>query len=653
MKKLDISREEKKAISVYLSDRQASLKMLTNFDPIDYVKHYNEGLVLYGNPENENEIADGKERFREDIDNFVNIYAAMYKTMLQRKIDGNDEKIVLYRGENNSNIKELAGKNRKILATSKEKKDAAKYCGDDPAIIELTVDSDVPYLDITKDAYDKAEVEEVIIAPFSFIDHIELDKADSKIHYKGNVTRKELADIPKDDITNNRRAVTNGFNKNIRNMFEYDALDNKKSAKALELYNSMIIYKGKLLSMLEGMCKEKEIELDQRYQEQKGEIDAQNQKQAFDKFRRVRNQSLEIFKNMYNDVYALFANMTDDQKKFEDKADTYGVKCEEKIDASQCNEIIKNIYSNQKQYEKEIEELNISVNSDAKDIEDAEQLLRPKLETLVSLYVEKTEEFKKIRGYFARSSEKAINKNLYNKVFKLIKENKISKIKDSKKQVEEEKIGFFGKLFGKEKLRREKIKNFELQIQLEEKRTPEERAEYSVMDILSDMYAYELMNNSSDKVNELLNQNGNKITEEVLKELENGFNPEMKKINDQVFYNEKDLDLIDISETTAQASNNYSKANLPMPVNGKKIKTRVELDYFRQINGYLQTEIEKANNNKTMKNDLVNEDTNTKFIKMLINIENRTGNIVRNSVQKDKAEIENNQRNELDERAAG
>ena len=86
------------------------------------------------------------------------------------------------------------------------------------------------------------------------------------------------------------------------------------------------------------------------------------------------------------------------------------------------------------------------------------------------------------------------------------------------------------------------------------------------MDILSDMYAYELMNNTSEKVNELLNKNGNKITEEVLKELEDGFNPDMKKINDQIFYNEKDLELIDISETTAQASNNYYKANLPMPV---------------------------------------------------------------------------------------
>ena len=270
---------------------------------------------------------------------------------------------------------------------------------------------------------------------------------------------------------------------------------------------------------------------------------------------------------------------------------------------------------------------------------------------LVNLYVEKTEEFKNIRGYFARNSEKAINKNLYNKVFKLIKENKISKIKESKKQTEEEKIGFFGKLFGKEKLRREKIKNFDLQIQLEEKRLPEERADYSIMDILSDMYAYELMNNTSDKVNELLNQNGNKITEEVLKELEDGFNPEMKKINDQIFYNEKDLELIDISETTAQASNNYSKANLPMPVAGKKIKTKVELDYFKQINGYLQTEIEKVNNNKTMKNDFVNENTNTKFTKMLINIENRTENIVNGGMKKDKAEVENN-KEEIDERAA-
>ena len=112
--------------------------------------------------------------------------------------------------------------------------------------------------------------------------------------------------------------------------------------------------------MLEGMCKEKENELDQKYKEQKGEIDAQNQKQAFDKYRRVRNQSLETFKNMYNDIYTLFANMTDDQRKYDDKAETYGVKCDEKIDVTQCNNIIKNIYTNEKQYEKEIEDLNIS-----------------------------------------------------------------------------------------------------------------------------------------------------------------------------------------------------------------------------------------------------------------------------------------------------
>ena len=650
MKKLDISREEKKAISVYLSDRKASLMMLSNFDPINYVKQYKEGQILYGNPENENEIADGKERFREDIDNFVNIYAAMYKTMLQRKINGDEENVIVYRGDTNSNIKEYLGKNRKLLVTHKDKKEAAKECGKDPVIIEFTINDNVPYLDITKDKFSDATTEEVIIAPFSHVDSIEFENADSKIHYNGNVVRKELADIPKDDITNNRRAVTNGFMKNIRNMFEYDSLENKKTAEADELFNSMIVYKGKLLSMLEGMCKEKEKELDQKYKEQKGEIDAQNQKQAFDKYRRVRNQSLEIFKNMYNDVYALYANMTDDQRKYEDKAETYGVKCDEKIDANQCNNIIKHIYTNEKQYEKEIEDLNITTESQAEDIDNAEQLLRPKLEALVSLYVEKTEEFKTIRAYFARNSEKVINKNLYNKVFKLIKENKISKIKESKKQVEEEKIGFFGKLFGREKLRREKIKNFDLQIKLEEKRMPEERLEYSIMDILSDMYAYELMNNPSERVNELLNQNGNKITEEVLKELENGFNPEMKKINDQIFYNEKDLELIDISETTAQASNNYSKANLPMPVTGKKIKTKVELDYFKQINGYLQTEIEKVDNNKTITNDIVNEDTNSKFIKILANIENRTGKLVQDEVQA--KGIEESRDTILDDKAA-
>ena len=54
MKKLDVSKDEKKSISIFLSDRQASIKMLTNFDPIDYVKLYEDGVLLYGNPENPN-----------------------------------------------------------------------------------------------------------------------------------------------------------------------------------------------------------------------------------------------------------------------------------------------------------------------------------------------------------------------------------------------------------------------------------------------------------------------------------------------------------------------------------------------------------------------------------------------------------------------
>ena len=630
MKKLDVSKDEKKSISIFLSDRQASIKMLTNFDPIDYVKLYEDGVLLYGNPENPNELANGKERFREDIDNFVNIYAAMYKDMLQRRMDDNKQSKEFVRGENNANIKDMNGKNRKILAVCENEDEAKKYCGDDAAIIRITADSDVPYLDISKEKFSSASKDdETIIAPFTKIDDIELEKANKNIvYYNAKVSKQELADVPKDDITNNRRAVTNGFERNIKNIFEYNNLENKKTAHALELYNKTIIYKGKLLTMLEGMCKEKEKELEEKYTELKNEKDLQTQKQVFDNYRRVRNQSLEIAANMYNDTYGLYALLNDDDKKFEDKAATYGLTFDEKIDLNSSNEIIKRIFNNYKHFKTDIEELNISASSNAQDILEAELYLRPKLDMLSVLYTEKTEEFKNIRHTHNRNGNKSINKNLYKKVFKIIQDEKLSKIKEDRQKLEEEKVGFFGRLFGKEKLKRERLKNFDLQIELEEKKQPEERQDYSIIDTLSDMHAYELVNNPSEKVNEILNNNGNKITKEVLTELQKSFNPDIKKIYDQIIYNEKDFDLMEISETTAQASNSYYKANLPMPVSNKKVRTKDEIEYFKQINGYLQTEIEKISNaGEGVRNITSTESTNDICIRSLKDIEKQTEKI--------------------------
>lgn len=93
-----------------------------------------------------------------------------------------------------------------------------------------------------------------------------------------------------------------------------------------------------------------------------------------------------------------------------------------------------------------------------------------------------------IVGLHAEQSEFELKKNLYNKVQKIMAEAKIEKYSQEKEKVAEEKIGFFGKLMGKQKLQNEKINQLDLKMKLAKVKKPEEKEKYSVRDMLSDLY---------------------------------------------------------------------------------------------------------------------------------------------------------------------
>ena len=82
-----------------------------------------------------------------------------------------------------------------------------------------------------------------------------------------------------------------------------------------------------------------------------------------------------------------------------------------------------------------------------------------------------------------------IKEEVYKKAMSLIKEAKTAKLNGQKEEIQGRKVGFFGKLLGKEKLRQAELKNVELKIEAENNKKPDLRFnDFSVRTTLATIY---------------------------------------------------------------------------------------------------------------------------------------------------------------------
>ena len=156
-----------------------------------------------------------------------------------------------------------------------------------------------------------------------------------------------------------------------------------------------------------------------------------------------------------------------------------------------------------------------------------------------------------------------IKEEVYKKAMTLIKEAKTSKLNGLKEEIQNRKVGLFGRLLGKEKLRQAELKNIELKIEAENNKKPDLRFnDFSVRTTLAIVY------NAKEELGE---ENGHNLSDFYNKIKEN-FALESGKFDD---------------EKIAQMAKELEGKNLPIAYDPKE-KTKVKIQRIQEENERLE-----------------------------------------------------------------
>lgn len=593
-KKLKISEEEIAALEHYTGFEHTRINLLCNMDPEIIESLSKDGWLM---------IKD-KEELEKYIDRFTNIYSAMYKNS---KNGYHPTRLV--RGTGISDVERLRGVANQYLSTTRSIEVAKTFTHvKDPAIVYLDMEDGVPAIDMDKYHSENARSEEeVLIAPFCRVVENKLySKFDGYTFYNVKVAKPELKEKSQEDLESLQNKVINSFEDNLELIEEYQQLKDdieiinerlqaatvtgadkedikyledelfKKREKFFEVTNNVNDYKNSLRGLLEGKCRQREIEIDKA----KEEIDKYNLKEQEETKKKVEEEirqgqigktndhitdTINNSKELGASLDAIYEDLLKTDEKSRIMAESLGIPYKSRSEIGDISKKIEGIKEILAQSEKNANEQKLDVQD-----KDISKDIAIEKDSEVSKYsssiIEAQRLVQSIESYGEEFSDEEflnIKEEVYKKAMSLIKEAKTSKLNGLKKEIQNRKVGLFGRLLGKEKLRQAELKNIELKIEAENSKKPDLRFnDFSVRTTLAIVY------NAKEELGE---ENGHNLSDFYNKIKEN-FALESGKFDD---------------EKIAQMAKELEGKNLPIAYDPKE-KTKVKIQRIQEENERLE-----------------------------------------------------------------
>lgn len=245
---IKVNKEEEKAIDAYhYKYSQTRVNMLANFDPFVFNAAQDKSLNV--------------EQLKQDIEDFIKIYSAMYKQ--KREISSRQ----LLRGTGDREARGLynGGEYNRMLYASKQESAAKVFLQNgDAALIKIKVDGEIPFIDLSMDE------SEVVIAPFTKVKQTEfVSSGNGCKRYNVTISAPELEEIPQERIEELKEEVFSEFPHFVEEC-KYVGDDESKAVYDAR-YQRLYSFKSKLTELVQGLCKQKELEIDKAKQIIKGE----------------------------------------------------------------------------------------------------------------------------------------------------------------------------------------------------------------------------------------------------------------------------------------------------------------------------------------------------------------------------------------------
>lgn len=265
-----------------------------------------------------------------------------------------------------------------------------------------------------------------------------------------------------------------------------------------EIISSTSVFSKNLRRLLEGMCKQKELEIDRAFET----VQKQEMISEFSNKLPEAGANADIIQSSVSKTYQ---DLLDSEKNLKSLAAALGIPFTRTISSTGINRSVEEVKSNINNIKELIDGTELKSDSSMSDVSKTYDQLDPLL-TGIGESLGDTESFGDIVKMYNIQGDRDIKKGLYEKVHNAIQSAKIAKYTQEKEALQNKKIGFLGRLRGKDVLRDAQIKNLELKIKLAQKEPAKEQDNYSARDMLADMYVYgitELGGNLTPEMNSI------------------------------------------------------------------------------------------------------------------------------------------------------
>lgn len=597
--KLKVTEAEKKAAQHYFGFAHTSINLLSDLDPIAYCELNRRGWLL----------DESREDLQQNIKTFVDIYSLMYKESANSK-----GRRGLVRGTSTRRARALTGSSKQFLSTSMDENIAKRFCEyGDAALVRISIGDGVPHLyaDDYKEAISGADEQELIIAPFTKIkDNRFVSRWDGYEYYGVSIEKGELQEKSQEEIDSLMTQVLDGFEQNVTDMKNYVSLSDrveilkerlqrttddeertyigqeldKADKESYEVWKRTYDYKNKLNGLLQGMCREKEKEINEardaveQDREQKRK-DAEAQKKEEERlgaildFKFKIDGALQTSGRIPQEIQATYQQLLATEKTYREFASRFGLGVSGSIE-QQLGASVTSVNSLIKAAGRGLEKVQIAEDSTVEQTKEKESQYARRIAGIdAGMQIANT--LKEVTEIYSVQAEDTIKRDLYFKMDDLMKKTKLTLLQQQSIRIKDEKASIFDGITGKSQLRQMRLQNIDLQMQLISRTKPEAKSYYSIHDMLAEMYAFsqtELGGNYTPEIGKLYNAMRREFRTTSGNPISDG----------------------DIQQRAKPKIEEHQRQNLPaVPKKGFRLfgKIKGEMEYLQVQNSQLQTQV--------------------------------------------------------------
>ncbi len=527
--KIEISEDERNAVGNYISSFHADMNTLIGFNMLDYFAAQKRGWKLPGDGRDKRTSEEVGAEVLDWLDRATLVYSAMVKSSYRGTAPQ-----ALWRG---TSVKEIEAVKRrgtygKFLSTTITEDIAKKFTvpteGD--ALLRIYRPPEVPFIDVSEfigdEDYINQNEKEYVLAPFTKISSCTMrSNWNGYKYYDVGLEKPEMRAFEEGEKDTLREEIKAGFTEalkigqefaqvNDRLEWIYDKFSRTTSSeerqwlreerermeqKYSELRSQVEGFEIKMEHYAQGIFVEKEREINQAYdivrteeaRIRQEETERREQEALERESQAVRTSAsrLDGIESTPQIFYNTYESLKTEEARYRNVAQTLGIPFSMQLPTKSISDNLQAMEEHIKVIRERAQELSGQTYESTKSALKASCELGGYVVAFDDAKAQRDSLYRVTEDYEAEAMFEA-KKGIDERIQDIIKRTKLQVIEMKKREVQERKISFWGRLRGLDKLQEAELRNLGLEEELVKKTPIVEKAEYSVHDSLAELRAF-------------------------------------------------------------------------------------------------------------------------------------------------------------------